>query len=153
MVLDPAEAAEIVARYPQARSAVLPLLWRVQERAGWVSDEAIAEVAQYVGVPAAEVASVVSFYHMFRRRQPPARRLQVCRSLSCALAGADELVERLRQLPGEGSDFCVETVECLAACDRAVAGLFNERLVGPLDLAGAAQLLQAPVPARGGEDA
>ena len=141
MVLDPAEVAEVVARYPQRRSAVLPLLWRAQETLGYVSDEAIAEVAEAAGVPTAEVSSVVTFYTMFRRVRPPARRLQVCRSLACFLAGADDLVARLRALPGCGTDFAVETVECVAACDRAVAGMYNEGLVGPLDLGGATALL------------
>jgi NADH-quinone oxidoreductase subunit E len=142
MVLDPAEVAEVLARYPQRRSVVLPLLWRAQEKAGYVSDEAIAEVAEAAGVPAAEVSSVVTFYTMFRRVAPPPRRLQVCRSLACFLAGADALVERLRAEPGCGRDFAVETVECLAACDRAVAGLYNERLVGPLDLAASCRLVR-----------
>ncbi|HVB10914.1 MAG TPA: NAD(P)H-dependent oxidoreductase subunit E [Bacillota bacterium] len=142
MVLHPQETAEIVARYPLRRSAVLPLLWRAQERIGYVSDAAIGEVAAAAGVPASEVSSVVTFYTMFRRFAPPARRLQVCRSLACAMAGADALVARLRSLPGCGSEFAVETVECLAACDRAVAGLYNEGLVGPLSMAGAASLLR-----------
>jgi NADH:ubiquinone oxidoreductase subunit E len=142
MVLDPAEVAEIQARYPERRSVVLPLLWRAQERIGYVSDEAIGEVAAAAGVPASEVGSVVTFYTMFRRVAPPARRLQVCRSLACAMAGADALVERLRSLPGCGSEFAVETVECLAACDRAVAGLYNEGLVGPLHWDAASALVR-----------
>jgi NADH:ubiquinone oxidoreductase subunit E len=73
---------------------------------------------------------------MFRRRRPPERRLQICRSLCCAAFGADELIAALR----EGYE--VEAVECLAACDRAPCGLFNERLVGPLDRAKAEALLQ-----------
>ncbi len=142
MVLDPAETKEMVARYPERRSVVLPLLWRAQERIGYISDEAIGEVAAAAGVSASEVSSVVTFYTMFRREKPPARRLQVCRSLSCAMAGADELVAALREMPGCGEKFSVETVECLAACDRAIAGLYNEGLVGPLNLAGSAKLVR-----------
>jgi NADH:ubiquinone oxidoreductase subunit E len=142
MVLDPAETKEMAARYPERRSLVLPLLWRAQERIGYVSDEAIDEIAAAADVPASEVSSVVTFYTMFRRSKPPAHRLQVCTSLSCAMAGADDLVAGLRAMPGCGERFSVETVECLAACDRAIAGLYNEGLVGPLDLAGSTKLVR-----------
>jgi NADH-quinone oxidoreductase subunit E len=141
---------ELLRRYPVPRSALLPLLWRAQERDGYVTDEARDEIAALLKLPPAEVDSVISFYTMFRRRPPAERRLQVCRSLACAALGADELIAELRaKREGRGAaagqaDGCaeIEAVECLAACDRAPCGLFNERVVGPLDREKAEALLR-----------
>lgn len=130
------EPQDLLQRYPVPRSALLPLLWRAQERDGYVGEAARDEIAALLDLPPAEVESVISFYTMFRRRRPPERRLQICRSLCCAALGAEELIAAL----SEGYE--IETVECLAACDRAPCALFNERLVGPLDRPKAEALLQ-----------
>jgi NADH-quinone oxidoreductase subunit E len=146
----PAEAArELVARYPSPRSAILPLLWLGQETDGHVTPETVAEVAAILGLHESDVESVLSFYSMFRRRPPARYRLLVCRSLACAMKGAEDIVEHVREQtgvgPGEQSAdgaFEVDYVECIAACDHAPACLFNEHMGGPLSREGALKLLR-----------
>lgn len=149
MALDPKEAQAIVARYPSPRSAILPLLWLGQNTDGWVKPETVAAVAELIGVTESEVHSVLGFYTMYRR-EPPARcRLQVCRSLACAMRGAEEILRHIQAETGVGPGeadpdgaFSVEVVECIAACDHAPAYLFNERMGGPLSKESALQLLR-----------
>ncbi len=139
MALDPAETRAILDLYPSPRSAMLPLLWLGQNSDGWIKPETVTAVAQLVGVEESEVVSVLSFYTMYRTQPPAQRRLQVCRSLACAMRGAGEILERIREETGVGPGetapdgaFSVEVVECIAACDHAPACLFNERMTGPL---------------------
>jgi len=149
MALDPMEAAAIIARYPSPRSAIGPLLWLGQNADGWVRPETVAEVAALVGVSNAEVYSFLGFYTMFRRQKPCQRRLQVCRSLACAMRGAEEILEHIQAETGVGpgqadpaGGFSVEVVECIAACDHAPAYLYNEHMDGPLTADRAMQLLR-----------
>jgi NADH-quinone oxidoreductase subunit E len=139
MPLDRAEAEAVIARYPSPRSAILPLLWMGQEADGYVTAETVQQVAELIGLTVNEVESVLSFYTMFRRRPPARCRLQVCRSLACAMHGAEAILEHIRRETGIGpggqspdGQFSVDVVECIAACDHAPAYLFNERMGGPL---------------------
>src|SRR5688572_30770695 len=91
------EIQRIVARYPEKRSAILPLLEIAQELDGHVSMAAMEEIAEILGLTAAYVYSVASFYTMLHFQQVGERRLYICQTLSCALAGADELVEACRK--------------------------------------------------------
>jgi NADH-quinone oxidoreductase subunit E len=154
MPLDPEAARAIVARYPSPRSAILPLLWLGQQADGYVTEETAQEVARLVGVPESEVESVLSFYTMFRREPPARRRLEVCRSLACAMRGAEEILTGVT--PGHAApdgSFSVSVVECIAACDHAPAYLFNDRMGGPLTPELALALLRGEAEARrrGGE--
>ncbi len=140
MPLDLEAARAAIARYPSPRSAMLTLLWQAQEADGWVTPQTVTTVAELLGLTASEVESVLSFYSMYRRTPPAQRRLQVCRSLACAMKGAEEILSHLRAETGVGpgetasdGSFSVEVVECLAACDHAPACLWNERMEGPLD--------------------
>jgi NADH-quinone oxidoreductase subunit E len=149
MPLDAQAAAAVIARYPSPRSAILSLLWLGQNADGYITPETVESVADLLGLPRSEVESVLSFYTMFRRRPPARCRLQVCRSLACAMKGAEEIVDRIRAEtgvePGEQSadgGFSVEYVECIAACDRAPAYLFNEQMGGPLTADKALRLIR-----------
>jgi NADH:ubiquinone oxidoreductase subunit E len=149
MALDAAAVREVMARYPSPRSAILPLLWMAQETEGYVTEAAAAEVAELLGLPPAEVESVLSFYTMFRRRPPARCRLQVCRSLACSVKGADAILAAVEEATGvaaghQSADgaMSVEVVECIAACDHAPAYLFNERMGGPLTTEKALALLR-----------
>ena len=149
MALKANAADEIVARYPQSRSAILPLLWLAQNTDGYITPAAVSAVAAHLGLTVSEVESVLSFYTMFRR-EPPARcRLQVCRSLACAMRGTEEILRAIEAATGVApggrspDDQCsVEVVECIAACDHAPAYLFNERMDGPLTADRALELLR-----------
>jgi len=122
------EARRLIAQYPEgcARSALLPILHAFQNVEGWVSPEAIARAAEWVGVPVSVVESTASFYTLFHRRPVGRYMLQPCRNLSCIINGAGEIMEHFRERLGIGHNqttadglFSYEEAECLAACDRA----------------------------------
>ncbi len=121
-----ARVEELIARYPERRSALLPLLFLVQAEDGYVSPAGVAQVAGLLGLTRAEVAGVTTFYNMFRRRPVGKYLVSVCRTLSCQLRGSREISQALCERLGTplgGSDesgmVTVEEVECLAACDGA----------------------------------
>ncbi len=125
----------IVARYPaeRRRSAVLPALYLVQYQQGYVTANAMRYVAGLTGMTAADVEDVVSYYTMFYTKPVGRFVLSVCRTLSCALNGAervtDALCDRLNIAPGEtdaSQTFTLIEVECLGACDRAPVVMVND---------------------------
>jgi NADH-quinone oxidoreductase subunit F len=118
----------LAARYPVKRSALLPTLHLVQEQEGWISRGAIEHVARILDLTPAQVHDAASFYTMFRLRPEGKTTIEICTTLSCALGGAETLVEstcrKLGIEPGGTSAdgcFTVKTVECLAACGGAPA--------------------------------
>lgn len=133
-------AREIIQRYDGPRAAVLPLLWLVQEQFGHVSPDAELWVGRLVGMAAAHVREVVSFYSMLRTKPAGRRELRVCTSLPCRLRGAENVLkqieDRLRIRPGEttpGGELTLTEVECLCACELAPMAQLDERFVGPLN--------------------
>jgi NADH-quinone oxidoreductase E subunit len=126
---------EIVKRYPDAqrRSAVLPALYLVQYQDGYITPNAMRHVAGLLQITPADVEDVVSFYTMFYTKPVGRFVLQVCRTLSCALNGAervtDELSAKLGIKPGEtdaSRTFTLMEVECLGASDRAPVVMVND---------------------------
>jgi NADH-quinone oxidoreductase E subunit len=126
---------EIVKRYPpdRRRSAVLPALYLAQDQQGYITANAIRHVADVLGITRADVEDVVSFYTMFYTRPVGTFVLQVCRTLSCALNGAErvteELAGKLGIAPGQtdaSGTFTLLEVECLGACDRAPVIMVND---------------------------
>jgi NADH-quinone oxidoreductase subunit E len=114
------------AKYPTKRSAVMPLLYLAQEEYGWVSPEAIHEVAQLCEMDPTQVKSVAGFYTMYSKRPKGKYWLHVCTDLACALRGAEEFHQQLKEHLGVGDGettkdgmFTVDHVMCLAACDKA----------------------------------
>ena len=126
---------EIVRRYPpeQRRSAVLPALYLVQHQQGYITANAMRYVAGLLGITPADVEDVVSYYTMFFTRPVGTFVLSVCRTLSCALNGAERVTEEIRHAlgiaPGETDatgTFTLLEVECLGACDRAPVIMIND---------------------------
>jgi len=113
------KAQEILARYPSKRSALMPLLYEVQERDGYVTEEGMAEVAEVIDLTPAEVLGVCSFYSMFKRTPQGKLLVSVCTSVSCMVNGGEELYAALRDRYVDDPDVTVEEVECLAADDGA----------------------------------
>lgn len=114
------------AKYPDKRSAVMPLLYIAQEEYGWTSPEGIHEVAELCEMDATQVKSIAGFYTMYSEKPKGKYWLQVCTDLPCALKGADQFHKELKEHLGveEGATtadgmFTVEHVMCLAACDKA----------------------------------
>jgi NADH-quinone oxidoreductase subunit E len=113
------KAGEILTRYPSKRSALMPLLYEVQERDGYVTTEGMEEVAACIGLTPAEVLGVCSFYSMFKRSPQGKLLVSVCTSVSCMVNGGEELFASLRDRYADDPDVTVEEVECLAADDGA----------------------------------
>ncbi len=132
------ERIEVIAkRYPEnptgRRSAILPALYLVQRQIGYISLSAIQHVAVVIGCTSADVEDVVSFYTMFYTRPVGKFVVQVCRTLPCALRGAERVTEELMDTLGiepNGTDpsgtFTLMEVECLGACDRAPLVMVND---------------------------
>ena len=126
---------EIVTHYPpeRRRSAVLPALFLAQSQQGYITANAIRHVAECLGITRADVEDVVSYYTMFFTRPVGRFVLQVCRTLSCAINGAERVTEQLQETlgirPGEtdpSGTFTLIEVECLGACDRAPVIMVND---------------------------
>jgi NADH-quinone oxidoreductase subunit E len=123
----------IAARFPQRLSAIIPILYLVQQQYGYVTKEGMELAAEILGTTPAYIDSVASFYTMLYRQPVGKYVLQVCRTLPCALMGAEEVVaclqEKLGIRPGETTPdqlFTLETVECLAACHVAPLMIVND---------------------------
>lgn len=119
-------AKEIIGRYPKARSATIPLLHLAQQQDGYVTHEAIVHIAELVGATAAEVLGTCTFYEMFKMQPVGKYLINICTTLSCALMGAEELVEHAERrlgikAGGTSADglFTLERAECQAACTEA----------------------------------
>ena len=127
-------AKEIVARYPVAKSAVIPLCHLAQEQDGHLTDEAMAHVAELTGVTPAEVLGTASFYEMFKRHECGRYVVNVCTSIACHLMGGDELLHHAEEKLGIKAGattpdgvFTLEGYECQAACTEAPALQVNYR--------------------------
>jgi NADH-quinone oxidoreductase subunit E len=127
-------AREIISRFPRPKSALIPLLHLAQEQDGHVTTDAMAHVAELVGVTPAEVFGTASFYEMFKFEPVGRYCVTVCTNISCQLLGAWELLEHAEERLGirAGSTsadgmFTLEDVECIAACTEAPAIQVNYR--------------------------
>src|SRR5262249_51699729 len=127
-----ARAAEIIARYPKPRAALLPLLPLVQSKEGFVSTDGIAFCAEQLGLSEADVTAVVSFYSMYKRRPVGEYHVGVCTNTLCAIMGGDVILAELRDHLGVLGDeptpdgkVSVEHVACNAACDYAPVVMVN----------------------------
>jgi NADH-quinone oxidoreductase subunit E len=125
-------ARGIIARYPQKKSAVLPLLHLAQDQDGWVTPEAMIEVADLLDLTPAAVLGTCSFYTMFKREPPGRLIVSVCTNVSCLVNGGPELLEHLERRYADDADVTVEEVECIAACDLAPVLQVNYEFHGPL---------------------
>jgi NADH-quinone oxidoreductase subunit E len=126
------DAAQIIARYPKVRSALLPLLHLVQAEEGFVSQDGIEFCAAQLGLEEAEVTAVVSFYTMYKRRPVGDYHVGVCTNSLCAVMGGDAIFADLQEHLGVGNDqttqdgtVSLEHLECNAACDYAPVVMVN----------------------------
>lgn len=124
----PDEVKKILSKYPpeNKRAAVMPLLYLAQREEGYLTKAAMQDVARIVGITETDVAALVGFYTLFHDKKGGKYRMQVCTDLPCALRGAEtfmqELCENLGIQVGETTEdgfLTLESVTCLAACDRA----------------------------------
>jgi len=138
-------------RYPSRQAVTLPALHIVNDKLKHVPLQAVVEVAELLGLAPAEVQDTLTFYGYFKQDQPHGRcRLWVCRSISCALRGADELLDHLSHTlgvaPGETTPdgrVTLEYAECLGACEHAPCMLADSQLVKSVSNEQADQYVQA----------
>ena len=129
-------AEELVALYPNRRSAMLPLLHLAQEHDGYLSEAGMAEVAELTGTTPADVQGTASFYDMFFLEPVGKYVVAVCTNISCLLAGGEELLDHAQStlgcsIGGTSADgmFTLEEAECLADCNIAPCVQVNHRFV------------------------
>lgn len=127
-------AKDIIGRYPRPKSALIPVLHLAQEQEGYVSTDAMAHIAELIGITPAEVYGTASFYEMFKFEPVGRYCINICTNISCQLLGAWELLEHAEESLGikAGSTtpdgmFTLEDVECIAACTEAPALQVNYR--------------------------
>lgn len=157
---------EIIARYPQSRSALLPLLHLVQSVEGHVSHDGIRYCAEALELSTADVSGVVTFYTMYKRTPCGEHLVSVCTNTLCATLGGDAIYAALRERLGVGHDetagepgstgsITLEHAECLAACDFAPVLQVNYEYFDNQSVASAEELVDAlrrgerPAPTRG----
>jgi NADH-quinone oxidoreductase subunit E len=129
-----------MAKYPDFRSASIPALHLAQDHHGWLSPEAIDQVAAVMRLTPAYLISVASFYDMFSLEPKPRNDVYVCTNISCSLLGGDEFFEAM-QAAAAGEDINVRSFECLGACDIAPMASVNGEYVGPLTTDDADQIV------------
>ncbi|HZR32594.1 MAG TPA: NAD(P)H-dependent oxidoreductase subunit E [Terriglobales bacterium] len=123
---------EMLTHYPTKRSVLVPTLLYVQDEIGYLSDEAIHEIAQRLDLSDLEVRNVISYYSMLTTEPRGKYNVQVCRNISCMLRGADDIIEHVEKKLGIGHKertrdglFSFEHVECIGACSWAPAMQVN----------------------------
>lgn len=136
-------ARDLVALYPQPRSALIPILHIVQEQDGYLTQDGMAHAGELVGLEPAEVFGTASFYDMFHTEPVGKYLVAVCTNIACMLQGAYELLEHAEETldvgPGgttEDGMFTLEDAECLALCGNAPCLTVNWRFFGDVDRAG-----------------
>ena len=164
-------SAEIIARYPQSRSALLPLLHLVQSVEGYVSQDGIRYCAELLELTTAEVSAVVTFYTMYKRTPCGQHLVSVCTNTLCAAMGGDDIYAALQRRlgtadrplgheetsgePGTVGSLTLEHAECLAACDFAPVVQVNYEYFDNQSVPSAEALVDAlaagdkPLPTRG----
>ena len=144
-----AELRELAGRYPQSRSALLPMLHLVQSVDGRVSPAGIEACAEVLGITTAQVSGVATFYTMYRRRPGGKHHVGVCTTALCAVMGGDALLETVEAKLGIHPDeitpdgtFSLERLECNAACDFAPVMMVNWEFMDNMTPAKAEGLLE-----------
>lgn len=124
---------QIKSRYPTQKAAIMPLLWLAQESWGWIDLEAMRLIGKTLDLAPSHVHAVASFYTMFKKQPTGKYFFQVCHTLSCWLAGSDQIVKHLEKTlqvdeHGNSADglFTVLRVECLASCGSAPMAQIND---------------------------
>ncbi|MBI4372262.1 MAG: NAD(P)H-dependent oxidoreductase subunit E [Candidatus Omnitrophica bacterium] len=133
------KADQICANYPVKRAAALPVMRLVQEKHGFISPEAELELADYFQIPPMDVKELMTFYTLFYSKPKGKCHIQICRTLSCALRGAEDLIHHVEAKLGikagettVDGQFSLDPVECLGACEIAPMAQIDKEYVGPL---------------------
>ncbi|TMJ07247.1 MAG: NADH-quinone oxidoreductase subunit NuoE [Bacillati bacterium ANGP1] len=131
------EIRRLMAQFPHRQSALLGALFVAQDEAGYLTADALADLAAVMDLPVSEVASVASFYHLLFFRPVGRHLVQVCTNIACMLNGCGRILDQLRRQLGvevgettpDGA-FTLKTAECLAACEAAPAVMVGTERFG-----------------------
>jgi NADH-quinone oxidoreductase subunit E len=134
------EITALAARYPSKQSAIIPALWAVQHEQGYVTEEAMAEIAQLLGLPPSLIEATASFYSLFLTKPEGRHDVVICVNAPCMLRGADETADYLGRALGvrdgqttpDGAITWHSTIECLGACGGAPMMQVDHRFVEDL---------------------
>jgi NADH-quinone oxidoreductase subunit E len=144
-----ADAVELAGRYPQSRSALLPMLHLVQSAEGTVTPDGIALCADVLGMTTAEVAAVATFYTMYKRHKVGRYHVGVCTNTMCAVLGGDAIWTALSERLGVGHDevtadgaISLERIECQAACTHAPVMTANWEFLDDMDVPRALEVVE-----------
>lgn len=144
-----ADAVELAGRYPQSRSALLPMLHLVQSAEGTVTSDGIALCADVLDLTTAEVAGVATFYTMFKRHKVGRYHVGVCTNTMCAVLGGDAIWAALSERLGVGHDevtadgtISLERIECQAACTHAPVMTANWEFLDDMDVPRALEVVE-----------
>lgn len=115
-----------IAKYPQKMAAVMPVLWMVQEKEGWISTDSMKYIGELLELPHEHVLGVATFYTMYFKKPVGKYHLQICTNVSCMLCGGTELFKYVsdklgiknKEITSDGI-FSIEEVECLGSCGTA----------------------------------
>jgi NADH-quinone oxidoreductase E subunit len=123
----------VIAKYPEKQAAIMPLLYIAQEQNGFVSIEAMREIARLLEMDETDVLGVVTFYSMYHQKQMGKYHIQVCTNVSCMLRGGYEIYDAVQKKLGlkngeasEDHKFSLEEVECMGSCGTAPMLAVNE---------------------------
>jgi len=122
-----AQIKDLAARYPSRQSAIIPALWAAQHEQGYVTDEAMHEIAEHLDLPPSLIEATASFYSMFLTKPEGRHEVVICVNAPCMLRGADEMMAYLHrqlgvrdgQTTADGAITWHSTIECLGACGGA----------------------------------
>jgi len=145
-----AKLEQLLATYPTRAACLLPALWLVQATRGWISEPAMAEVAEVLGLTPAYVKGVVTFYTMYHTHPVGRHFIQVCTTSPCGLCGAEDTLKALVEQTGCGElgatspdgRFTVMEVECLGACGFPTPILVDDDFIESVTPGGVAAILQ-----------
>lgn len=131
------EAREIILNHSSSRENLIPVLQQIQEKLGYVPEEAMLEAARYMGIPEVDVYGVVTFYNQFRLIPPGKQQIKVCMGTACHMKGGHIILEcwerRLEIKVGQTTpdrEFSLERVACVGCCTMAPVAVVNETVHG-----------------------
>lgn len=147
--LEPQAVRDIMGRYPGGeRRWLIPILQDIQERFGYLPEEAVYQVSDYLKVPTSKIFGVATFYNQFRLTAPGRHVIRICRGTACHVKGSALLLEKLCQelgiQPGQTTRdglFSIETVACIGACSIAPVIAVDNEFHGRIDPAGIPRIL------------
>ena len=142
------EMARLKKFYPNQDALLLPAIHAAQKERGWISEETMQDIGDFLGLPKTRVKEVVSFYHMFHRKPVGKYNLQFCNNIACWLRGSEELIShaekklgiRMHETTKDGL-FTISEVECLGSCGTAPVCQINDDYHESLDVQSVDRLL------------